>query len=153
MGENPEGESPEGGRLEGGRTEDGRGDHLDWFFSLEDGADAPLVTWSTPVSLPHLGENISRHLPDHRARYLDYDGEISGSRGWVQRLVAGECCVRKSDAEQIAFLVDWAAVAKSSTSAIRKGTLAKFADDLCERLVARQRGVIRFVAASQSTAE
>ena len=30
-------------------------------------------------------------LPHHRDRYLDYQGEISGDRGRVDRVAAGEC--------------------------------------------------------------
>jgi hypothetical protein len=66
-----------------------RGDHLDWFFQKPAGADGALWTFSTPPELPALAEYPATRLPDHRHRYLDYDGEISGDRGSVQRLVTG----------------------------------------------------------------
>ncbi|MEM8665929.1 MAG: hypothetical protein AAGG48_00330 [Planctomycetota bacterium] len=62
--------------------------HFDWMF--EQGGEA-LQTWSTsplesfddPVILPVL------QLADHRIRYLDYEGPISGDRGVVTRVLTG----------------------------------------------------------------
>ncbi len=66
-----------------------RGDHLDWFFQHAADADESLLTFSTPVEIPTPAEFPATRLPDHRARYLDYDGEIADDRGTVQRLVIG----------------------------------------------------------------
>ncbi|OUT55679.1 MAG: hypothetical protein CBB71_19505 [Rhodopirellula sp. TMED11] len=73
--------------------------HWDWCFEMPaqvvtHSADHRLWTWaSDPVSdLPALAGGTSSlivpccRLPNHRTRYLDYEGEISGQRGSVRAL-------------------------------------------------------------------
>ncbi len=54
-----------------------------------------LRTWATPVIDGWTQDfSIMCHaLVEHRIRYLDYEGEISGGRGSVTRVVAGEYLV------------------------------------------------------------
>lgn len=63
------------------------GDHYDWMFE----ADGQLATWATPKlilgDLP--GEVGAIRLPDHRIAYLQYEGDVSGNRGSVQRVEEG----------------------------------------------------------------
>ena len=42
---------------------------------------APPSSWGTPI--------LVRRLPNHRLIYLDFEGEISGDRGEVARIVHG----------------------------------------------------------------
>lgn len=66
----------------------GRADpHFDWMFEL----DGVLRTWATePIaSLGGPLEVPARQLADHRLHYLTFEGEISGDRGTVQRVLAG----------------------------------------------------------------
>lgn len=37
------------------------------------------------------GPVAATRLPDHRLHYLEYEGPISGDRGWVTRLAGGAC--------------------------------------------------------------
>ena len=63
------------------------GEH--WDVMLE--TDTILMTWSVSPQLP-IGSSFvypAMRLPDHRKRYLDYEGKISGSRGTVTRIDAG----------------------------------------------------------------
>ena len=63
-----------------------RGTHLD--LMLEQGG--MLRTWAMG-QLPATGETmIAERLQDHRLAYLDYEGEISGGRGCVSKVDAGE---------------------------------------------------------------
>ena len=83
-----------------------RGDHLDWFFQQPTGADDALWTFSTPFELPSSAELPATRLPDHRHRYLDYDGEISSDRGSVQRLVTGTYRLVDDHDDPFAFAVE-----------------------------------------------
>lgn len=61
---------------------------LHWDFMLEWGA--VLRTWRLHEE-PGTSAAISAEaLPDHRRKYLDYEGPVSGDRGEVQRWDAGD---------------------------------------------------------------
>ncbi|HBN74493.1 MAG TPA: hypothetical protein DD473_01465 [Planctomycetaceae bacterium] len=75
---------------------------LHWDFMLESGET--LKTWRLPEpfvtadvhpvqELQHLSENEIKltvvQLPDHRMRYLEYEGPVSGDRGFVKRIDQG----------------------------------------------------------------
>jgi DNA polymerase ligase (LigD)-like protein len=63
-----------------------RGTHFD--LMLEHGN--VLRTWALNA-LPVGDETTTaEQLPDHRTDYLDYEGEVSGERGQVSRVDAGE---------------------------------------------------------------
>jgi hypothetical protein len=50
--------------------------------------DSPLITWRCdrwPIDRP----TALTFLPDHRNLYLEYEGPISGDRGYVTRIEAG----------------------------------------------------------------
>ena len=61
--------------------------HFDWMFEI----DEVLVTWSTePIEFDSREITVrAERLADHRLAYLDFEGEISGGRGTVSRVVAG----------------------------------------------------------------
>ncbi|EMI54619.1 hypothetical protein [Rhodopirellula sallentina] len=75
-------------------------DHLDWFFQQSPDEALPVKTLATSVALAGSTQIEATLLPDHRVRYLDYDGEVSGNRGCVQRLVTGTYETIKTDARQ-----------------------------------------------------
>jgi hypothetical protein len=59
-----------------------------WDFMLE--SQEVLRTWRL-VAAPSFGFPIAAtKLPDHRRVYLDYEGEISGARGYVERWDRGQ---------------------------------------------------------------
>lgn len=52
-----------------------------WDLMLEH--DTLLLTWA--LSAEPLSQTIScERLPDHRLKYLEYEGPISGNRGYVE---------------------------------------------------------------------
>lgn len=61
--------------------------------------DGKLLTWAVPEQ-PRPGLKIAAvKLPDHRLAYLEYEGPISGGRGEVRRIDAGEyACSQWDDA-------------------------------------------------------
>ena len=66
-------------------------DHPDvhWDLMLESGET--LTTWSLPPQPLPLGEfqSPTTRRPDHRKRYLEYEGDISDGRGTVRRIDFG----------------------------------------------------------------
>jgi hypothetical protein len=69
---------------------------LHWDLMLEE--DGRLRTWRL-LGKPQAGAVVeAESLPDHRIEYLDYEGPVSGGRGSVHRLDAGEyAVVREAD--------------------------------------------------------
>jgi D-psicose/D-tagatose/L-ribulose 3-epimerase len=62
--------------------------HLDLLIETAPGQ--PLATWRCQ-QWPITGPAPLLRQPDHRRLYLDYEGSISGSRGEVRRIAAGQC--------------------------------------------------------------
>ena len=66
-------------------------EHWDLCLDLGD----MLATWqiaADPLKNPSAGEppgRPARRIGDHRRAYLDYEGEVSGNRGTVQRVDQG----------------------------------------------------------------
>ena len=71
----------------GGATAPSRGDHYDWMFE----ADGHLLTWASEqwCAATQAAVLAALPLPPHRLAYLDYEGEVSGNRGTVDRVEAG----------------------------------------------------------------
>lgn len=63
---------------------------IHWDFLLDTADDAPLMTWRLAAN-PLVGPSpiAATRLPDHRRRYLDYEGPLSGDRGSVRRVEQG----------------------------------------------------------------
>jgi len=74
-----------------------------WDLMLEDGP--ALATWQLG-RLPQAPDSIPAHrLADHRLRYLDYEGPISGDRGTVARWDQGTYqTLKRSETEWVVRL-------------------------------------------------
>lgn len=62
---------------------------LHWDLLLDVGENQKLKTWrllSAPVPKNWIAADP---LPDHRRVYLDYEGQVSGDRGSVERIASG----------------------------------------------------------------
>lgn len=65
-----------------------------------------LRTWRLR-DFPHPGLAVAAEpLPDHRKAYLDYEGPVSGGRGTVAQVDAGEYRVLKTDATGMVLRLD-----------------------------------------------
>jgi hypothetical protein len=74
-----------------------------WDFMLED--SGVLRTWALDEA-PRLGHAIAAtQLPDHRLDYLTYEGEVSGNRGTVSRVVEGEYTLLDEQPTQLILLL------------------------------------------------
>ena len=65
-------------------------DGVHWDFLLETEPGGPLRTWAIDEEVVPGKDLPARALDDHRAVYLDFEGEVSGGRGTVLRLDRGE---------------------------------------------------------------
>ncbi|MEQ8316033.1 MAG: hypothetical protein RIE77_09175 [Phycisphaerales bacterium] len=66
--------------------------HFDWM--LETDADGPLLTFRLDRDISQDSDSfVAEPIGDHRRRYLDYEGPISGDRGSVTRIAEGRCDV------------------------------------------------------------
>jgi len=74
---------------------DGTG-HFDWMFERDSSpsdADSPsLISFRVPerIDLPEFPRFTCVRIQDHRRAYLDFEGEVSGGRGQVQRIASGD---------------------------------------------------------------
>jgi hypothetical protein len=68
--------------------------HFDLMFQTRPGS--MLATWRSPVWRP-AGPIDLEQLPDHRAAYLTFEGELTGGRGNVRRVEQGLCEIERSD--------------------------------------------------------
>lgn len=65
--------------------------HYDWL--VERSGIEKVPTWRTGHTRPDDpgGDSFEgERIGDHRALYLDYEGEVSGGRGRVERVASGE---------------------------------------------------------------
>jgi hypothetical protein len=92
--------------------------HWDWLFEPPEAAAAEtsngrLWTWATNPVPTRTWESVSDRLqidairlPDHRARYLDYEGEVSDNRGHVERQISGLGSWSTIDPDHHRFQID-----------------------------------------------
>lgn len=60
-----------------------------WDIMLEREPGGPLRTWAVDTEIVPGEIQAARVLGDHRASYLEYEGEVSGGRGSVSRVDHG----------------------------------------------------------------
>lgn len=87
--------------------------HYDWLLARagdESGRGAgALITFRVFVDIRSrsLADFVAIRLPDHRAKYLHYEGELSGDRGRVERVDEGVCRIDEEAPALLAGAVGW----------------------------------------------
>ena len=84
--------------------------HVDWMLATDPRGERPLRTFRLPGPLATLaaGETMDAvRLPDHRPRYLSYEGPISGDRGIVRRIAEGTCMVEGETPRSLTVFARW----------------------------------------------
>lgn len=66
---------------------------------------AYLRTWALPEAPVVRGPMPCEALPTHRKIYLDYQGPLSGNRGWVTRWDHGTCTVVSEREDLVTYAV------------------------------------------------
>lgn len=77
--------------------------HYDWMLQRPgSGMNEPLITFrvNERPDDPRVWEMAAERLPDHRAAYLEYEGEVTGGRGRVRRIAQGACLVMQDDGNE-----------------------------------------------------
>lgn len=65
--------------------------HYDWMIQRPGEPDAPLVTFRVSERIDAgITAFRAERIGDHRAAYLDFEGELSAGRGRVTAVAAGE---------------------------------------------------------------
>lgn len=66
--------------------------HIDWLIEVEPGEQPRLPTFRLADRPDREGVQsfAGELLPDHRRRYLDYEGPVSGNRGHVRTVAQGD---------------------------------------------------------------
>ncbi len=64
------------------------GSHFDLMFETLPGSS--LATWRSP-QWPIEQPTIVTRIKDHRRIFLEYEGELSESRGYIVRVAGGTC--------------------------------------------------------------
>lgn len=86
--------------------------HVDWMIATDESGDSPLVTFRLPGSFDRLPldqlVDIER-IGLHRAHYLDYQGPLSGGRGYVTRLAHGEVTWSREPDGSLSACMSWRA--------------------------------------------
>lgn len=75
-------------------------DHFDWMLECASGS---LATWRVTERPDEVRRLRGERLADHRAVYLEHEGAVSGGRGVVRRVAAGECEWMENGAEVVRF--------------------------------------------------
>lgn len=101
--------------------------HLDWMFRRGDA----LWTWATPVidRFDQLATFLGQRLGDHRLAYLDYEGEVSGNRGFVRRVLRGSYRTIVSNSDRFEVEMHW----RNDNWGDEKGTT--IAHLICQRIM------------------
>ena len=79
-----------------------RGSHFD--LMLEDGDG--LRTWAIERDVDMDQSETAVELSRHRLEYLNYEGELSGGRGTVNRIVSGKYTVVDSQSGKLCIQID-----------------------------------------------
>ncbi len=83
--------------------------HHDWMIERTDPGvdfDRPLLTFRTGVLPTQADRFEADRIADHRRAYLEYEGEISGGRGSVRRLVGGSAAIEVFEPARIVIVLD-----------------------------------------------
>lgn len=83
--------------------------HYDWMLEHPDRLDERrLRTWRTEVRPDRAAAFAGEQIGDHRAIYLEYEGDLGGGRGQVARVASGWVCWDRCGQDSVVFEVAWA---------------------------------------------
>ena len=105
-------------------TQPGKPDHYDWLIDQPHlQTECRLITFRVPVRPDLHHEFVAEKAPDHRAIYLDYEGELTRNRGKVTRVLDGQIEQLNTDRDRLTAVVVWNGVRSNiNASCIDPGT-------------------------------
>ncbi|MBL0926071.1 MAG: hypothetical protein IBJ11_00250 [Phycisphaerales bacterium] len=110
------------------------GHHYDVLLSrLAEPADPDqrvLMAWRIAAAVwkkgPFVREFEAERMPDHRAAYLEYEGEISGGRGTVRRVLTASCAIDEDGPSVVRIRVGVGPVVRSVVGTLVSGDRWRF---------------------------
>lgn len=85
------------------------GFHFDWMIERADSEeDRRLITWRSACRPDLFTDFRGERIGDHRAVYLEFEGDLSGGRGRVVRVASGRVSWVGRDEREIRVRVEWA---------------------------------------------
>ncbi len=88
--------------------QEGLPDHFDWLIDQPEQAEEHrLITFKCDQLPTQTQRFIVTKSPDHRAIYLDYEGDIGQRRGRVVRVLQGHVIEFFLTCETLRCVVDW----------------------------------------------
>ncbi len=84
--------------------------HFDWLIDRGDCAmEHRLISFRCGVRVDStaLLSFDARRMADHRARYLSYEGVVSGDRGEVRRVASGDVLGLEFTEDSLVTVIDW----------------------------------------------
>lgn len=90
--------------------------HWDWMFEI----DQRLRTWaSAPLDRFDRETRVAcESLPDHRIAYLQIQGLLSGQRGLIRQVLAGQMQIRHHSADRLDVVLQWVSGGRPGTAAV-----------------------------------
>lgn len=83
--------------------------HYDWMIEHPDRVDdRRLRTWRTKLRPDRAAAFEGEQIGDHRAIYLEYEGDLGGGRGKVARVASGWVRWDQCGQDSVEFEVAWA---------------------------------------------
>jgi len=80
---------------------------MHWDLLIEQTGRERLPTWRLARNpLDTSGDIPAERISDHRRRYLDFEGEIDGHRGFVRRVDHGPAEIERIDADELTVRLD-----------------------------------------------
>lgn len=84
--------------------------HYDWMFERPGEEGGLLVSFRVQARPDTAGVGVELEAVrtgDHRSLYLEFEGEVSGGRGWVRRIGTGELRSITETGLQMQLVVRW----------------------------------------------
>lgn len=82
--------------------------HFDWMIERPDpGVERRLWTWRTEARPDRVEAFAGEQIGNHRVVYLEFEGELSGGRGRVTRVAAGQAIWLGADSGKIGVRIVW----------------------------------------------
>jgi hypothetical protein len=103
--------------------------HFDWLLAVEAKGERPLVSFRVKERPDKLNENrwvVLDAQPDHRAEYLQLEGELEDDRGTVVRHAKGEIFIWREIEGGWNMMIDWGTGLLTEYEIISKGGVLAF---------------------------
>jgi len=101
--------------------------HYDWMLERPDPA-ARLLTFRVARRIHEAASHgfEAERIADHRRMYLEYEGEISGGRGEVERVARGSCEILDEGPSRLFARLAFGALSGEWVGVLTSGSMWRF---------------------------